>query len=189
VCVCISESGRNKTRLAGKKTHWEEEKTLAKLASKFKKLLPNSKFHSHLASWQVVISTPVVSQCWAFYRKDQCHSPPPYTVRVSLMVCDSTHRASCSDRSASSKICCVAPRSMIVHASPRATPLHHKQFQKNRMRNGYIVSVSWKQKCPLHLFAEFFFFHFYTHTVFETVVYMSMHSSFQYFFYTLPSNF
>jgi hypothetical protein len=59
VCVCISESGRNKTQLAGgKKTHWEEEKTLASLASKWKKLLANFKFHSHLASWRVVISTP-----------------------------------------------------------------------------------------------------------------------------------
>jgi hypothetical protein len=34
------------------------EKTLTKLASKLKKLLANSKFHSHFASWQVVISTP-----------------------------------------------------------------------------------------------------------------------------------
>jgi hypothetical protein len=37
----------------------ERRKTaLAKLASKFKKLLANFKFHSHLASWRVVISTP-----------------------------------------------------------------------------------------------------------------------------------
>jgi hypothetical protein len=41
-----------------KKTHWEEKKTLAKLASKLKKLLANSKIYSHLASWRVVISTP-----------------------------------------------------------------------------------------------------------------------------------
>jgi hypothetical protein len=34
------------------------KKTLAKLASEFKKLLANSKFHSHLVSWRVVISTP-----------------------------------------------------------------------------------------------------------------------------------
>jgi hypothetical protein len=34
------------------------KKALAKLASKLKKLLANSKFHSHLASWRVVISTP-----------------------------------------------------------------------------------------------------------------------------------
>jgi hypothetical protein len=46
----------------GKKTHREEEKTLAKLASKFKTLLANSKFHSHLASWRVVISTPALGQ-------------------------------------------------------------------------------------------------------------------------------
>jgi hypothetical protein len=50
VCVCISESGRNKTQLAGKKDSLSRKKTLAKLASKFKKLLANSKFHSHLAS-------------------------------------------------------------------------------------------------------------------------------------------
>jgi hypothetical protein len=35
-----------------------KKKTLAKLVSKFKKLLANSNFYSHLASWQVVISTP-----------------------------------------------------------------------------------------------------------------------------------
>jgi hypothetical protein len=35
------------------------KKALAKLASKLKKLLANSKFHLHLASWRVVISTPV----------------------------------------------------------------------------------------------------------------------------------
>jgi hypothetical protein len=37
------------------------KKTLAKLASKLKKLLANSKFRSHLASWRVVISTPEVA--------------------------------------------------------------------------------------------------------------------------------
>jgi hypothetical protein len=59
MCVCISESGRNKTQLAGKRDSLRgEKKALAKLASKFKILLANSKFHSHLASWQVVISTP-----------------------------------------------------------------------------------------------------------------------------------
>jgi hypothetical protein len=58
VCVCISESGRNKTQLAGKKDSPRGEKTLAKLASKFKKLLANSKFHLHLVSWWVVICTP-----------------------------------------------------------------------------------------------------------------------------------
>jgi hypothetical protein len=58
VCVCISESGRNKIQLAGKKDSLRREKTLAKLASKFKKILANSKFPSHLASWRVVISTP-----------------------------------------------------------------------------------------------------------------------------------
>jgi hypothetical protein len=40
VCVCILESGRNKTQLAGKKDSLRGgKKTLAKLASKFKKLL------------------------------------------------------------------------------------------------------------------------------------------------------
>jgi hypothetical protein len=38
----------------------KRKKALAKLASKLKKLLANSKFHSHLASWRVVISTPGV---------------------------------------------------------------------------------------------------------------------------------
>jgi hypothetical protein len=37
-----------------------KKKTLAKLVSKFIKLLANSKFHSHLASWRVVISTPEI---------------------------------------------------------------------------------------------------------------------------------
>jgi hypothetical protein len=36
------------------------KKALAKLASMLKKLLANSQFHLHLASWQVVISTPAV---------------------------------------------------------------------------------------------------------------------------------
>lgn len=48
--------------------------------------------------------------------------PPPKTVRVSLTVCDRTESASCSDRSASSTICVVAPRRTTVHASPAATP-------------------------------------------------------------------
>jgi hypothetical protein len=61
VCVCISESGRNKTQLAGKKLTERKETNLAKLASKFKKLLANYKFHLHLASWRVVISTPAVN--------------------------------------------------------------------------------------------------------------------------------
>jgi hypothetical protein len=34
------------------------KKAFAKLASKLKKLLANFKFHSHLASWRVVICTP-----------------------------------------------------------------------------------------------------------------------------------
>jgi hypothetical protein len=36
----------------------EEKKTLAKLASKFRKLFANSKFHPHSASGRVVIRTP-----------------------------------------------------------------------------------------------------------------------------------
>jgi hypothetical protein len=69
VCVCILESGRNKAQLAGKTKRLTErrKKTLAKLASKFKKLLANSKSHSHLASWRVVISTPgciIHGQCF-----------------------------------------------------------------------------------------------------------------------------
>ena len=48
--------------------------------------------------------------------------PPPYTILVSLTVRDNTHKASCNDRSASSKICCVAPRMTMLQASPKATP-------------------------------------------------------------------
>lgn len=48
--------------------------------------------------------------------------PPPYTILVSLTVCVKTHKASCNDRSASSKICRVAPRRTIVQASPSETP-------------------------------------------------------------------
>jgi hypothetical protein len=63
VCVSISESARNKTQSAGKKDSLRGgKKTLAKLASTFKKLLANPKFHSHLASWRVVISTPASTQ-------------------------------------------------------------------------------------------------------------------------------
>jgi hypothetical protein len=64
VCVCISESKRNKTQLPGQKDSLRGvKKTLAKLASKFIKLFADSKFHSHLASWRVVISTPGVCVC------------------------------------------------------------------------------------------------------------------------------
>jgi hypothetical protein len=59
VFVHISESGRNSGE---KRLTQRRKKTLAKLASKFEKLLANSKFHSHLASWRVVISTPAVSE-------------------------------------------------------------------------------------------------------------------------------
>ena len=48
--------------------------------------------------------------------------PPPYTILVSLTVRDNTHKASCNDHSASSKICCVAPRMTMLQASPKATP-------------------------------------------------------------------
>jgi hypothetical protein len=47
----VCSSGGKKRLIERKK------KALAKLASKFKKLLANSKFHSHLASWRVVVST------------------------------------------------------------------------------------------------------------------------------------
>lgn len=48
--------------------------------------------------------------------------PPPYTVRGSLTVCVRTHRASCNERSASSRICFVAPLMTIVQASFIAQP-------------------------------------------------------------------
>jgi hypothetical protein len=57
VGVCITESGRIKTQLAGKKDSLRGKNPLAKLAIKLKELLASSKFHSHLASWRVVIST------------------------------------------------------------------------------------------------------------------------------------
>mmetsp|Transcript_32759 Transcript_32759/g.80704 ORF Transcript_32759/g.80704 Transcript_32759/m.80704 type:complete len:225 (-) Transcript_32759:984-1658(-) len=50
--------------------------------------------------------------------------PPPYTMRESLTVLVSTHRASCSERSASHSTWLEAPRSTMVHASPLATPLN-----------------------------------------------------------------
>ena len=50
--------------------------------------------------------------------------PPPYTMRVSVAtVCDSTHRASCSERSASSSTCSPGPRSTTVQAAAFGTPL------------------------------------------------------------------
>jgi hypothetical protein len=51
VCTC------GEKRLAERR-----KKALAKLASKLKKLLANFQFHSHLASWRVVISTPAGMQ-------------------------------------------------------------------------------------------------------------------------------
>mmetsp|Transcript_1884 Transcript_1884/g.4198 ORF Transcript_1884/g.4198 Transcript_1884/m.4198 type:complete len:256 (-) Transcript_1884:1107-1874(-) len=48
--------------------------------------------------------------------------PPPYTTRESRMVAWSTHSASCRERSASSRMCVLAPRRTIVQASPIATP-------------------------------------------------------------------
>jgi len=65
-----------------------------------------------------------------FQENNQSDWPPPKTVRVSFTVWDMTHKASCRDLSASSRICWVAPRSTIEHASPRATPgrLHIQQL-------------------------------------------------------------
>uniref|UniRef100_A0A6B0V1C8 Putative secreted protein n=1 Tax=Ixodes ricinus TaxID=34613 RepID=A0A6B0V1C8_IXORI len=48
--------------------------------------------------------------------------PPPNTTRLSFTTCERTQRASWSERSASSRICWVAPRSTMVQASPRGTP-------------------------------------------------------------------
>mmetsp|Transcript_13390 Transcript_13390/g.29045 ORF Transcript_13390/g.29045 Transcript_13390/m.29045 type:complete len:226 (+) Transcript_13390:111-788(+) len=49
--------------------------------------------------------------------------PAPRTMRDSTAaVCDSTHNASCSDRSASSSSCEFAPRSTTVHAAPAEHP-------------------------------------------------------------------
>jgi hypothetical protein len=46
------------------------KKALAKLASKVKKLLANFKFHSHLASWRVAISTPPIHLDVYLQRRD-----------------------------------------------------------------------------------------------------------------------
>ena len=63
--------------------------------------------------------------------------PPPKTVLVSFTVCDMTQSASCSDRSASSRICWVAPRRTIEHASPRATPaVANKPITVSRHQTG-----------------------------------------------------
>mmetsp|Transcript_21209 Transcript_21209/g.63834 ORF Transcript_21209/g.63834 Transcript_21209/m.63834 type:complete len:261 (-) Transcript_21209:1028-1810(-) len=48
--------------------------------------------------------------------------PPPYSTRESAVAVLSTHRASCSDLSASSSTCVLAPRSTMVQASALATP-------------------------------------------------------------------
>jgi hypothetical protein len=58
-------------QLTGKKDSLRGgKKPLAKLASKLKELLANSKFHSHLASWRVVNPTPAkVQAACAFHRK------------------------------------------------------------------------------------------------------------------------
>jgi hypothetical protein len=58
MCVCISENSIS----GGKRLTEKRKKTLAKLACKLKKLLANSKIHSHLASWRVVISTPAMAK-------------------------------------------------------------------------------------------------------------------------------
>jgi hypothetical protein len=61
VCVCISESGRNKTQLAGKEDSLRGgNKHSPSWRVSLKKLVANFKFYSHLASWRVVISTPGV---------------------------------------------------------------------------------------------------------------------------------
>jgi hypothetical protein len=65
VCLYFGIRG-NKIQLAGKKYREDEKKTLAKLPSKLKKLLANCKFHSHLASWRVVISTPDIPSLQLF---------------------------------------------------------------------------------------------------------------------------
>ena len=61
--------------------------------------------------------------------------PPPYTTLVSFTVCWSTHRASWSERSASSRICWVAPRTTMVHASPSATPEKRSSYVRKEEKN------------------------------------------------------
>lgn len=64
--------------------------------------------------------------------------PPPHTVLVSLTVCVSTHKASWSERSASSRICCVAPLITMVHASLSLQPEKCSNYNKeNRHKKGF----------------------------------------------------
>mmetsp|Transcript_19685 Transcript_19685/g.66171 ORF Transcript_19685/g.66171 Transcript_19685/m.66171 type:complete len:235 (+) Transcript_19685:372-1076(+) len=50
------------------------------------------------------------------------HAPPPGTTLVCLTVCESTQSASWRDRSASSRMCVLAPRSTMLQASALGTP-------------------------------------------------------------------
>ena len=68
--------------------------------------------------------------------------PPPYTTRASFTVSLSTHSASCSERSASSKMCVLAPRSTMVHASPSATR------EKWMSRSSPIITSSMSPQVP-----------------------------------------
>ena len=71
--------------------------------------------------------------------------PPPYTILVSLTVRDNTHKASCNDRSASSKICCVAPRMTMLQASPKATPenlISYTHTQQQTLNKKIIFSAN-----------------------------------------------
>ena len=71
--------------------------------------------------------------------------PPPYTILISLTVRDNTHKASCNDRSASSKICCVAPRMTMLQASPKATPenlISYTHTQRQTLNKKTIFSAN-----------------------------------------------
>ena len=68
--------------------------------------------------------TSYSDNCCTNKRWGKWHWPPPKTILVSLTVWERTQRASWMDRSASSRICWVAPRSTMVHASPSSTPVN-----------------------------------------------------------------
>lgn len=69
--------------------------------------------------------------------------PPPQTVLVSLTVCVRTHSASWSERSASSRICCVAPLIIMVHASLSLQPEKCSNYSKEISNNIYMYVIGY----------------------------------------------
>ena len=93
--------------------------------------------------WPQLWVTTTVSK---LLQNSKVNWPPPNTVRVSFTVWDITQRASCNERSASSRICWVAPRSTIEHASPRATPAQFTQPINASTSHGHCFSLTKSNK-------------------------------------------